>query len=538
MRLLLEKRGITTAEEADRFLNPDYERDLHDPFLILNMDRAVKRILKAIKKKEKIVIYGDYDCDGIPGSVILHDFFKKIGYEHFSNYIPHRYLEGYGLNIPAIEQFAKDGIGLVITVDSGVTDVEPVARANELDIDVIVTDHHLPQEVLPPAYAIINSKQKGDTYPFPLLAGSGVAFKLVQALLLKGKFNVPKGWEKWLLDVAGIATVADMVPLHGENRALAHFGLKVLRRTPRPGLLSLYKKARINAAQMTEDDIGFSIGPRINAASRMGEPIEGFKLLSTCDEVEAVALAKYLENKNKERKETVADMVLEVDLLVNALPDVPVVVVGSPLWRPGVVGLAASRIVERYGKTAFVWGGEGSKDLKGSCRSDGKVNIVALMANAEPGTFLDFGGHELAGGFSLVREGALTLQERLSHAHGRTAPRDSIEKKYAIDQDLSLADVTWDTYRQIERLAPFGVGNQKPLFRFSGIEVGEAKRFGKAQEHFELPLAAPIGKLKAIQFFAPHYKIETGDQISFVAHIEKDTFTSYPTLRLRIVDIV
>jgi len=237
---LLFSRGIETAKEAEEFLNPDYTKHVHDPFLIKDMEKAVLRILLAMEQNEKIVIYSDYDCDGIPGGVILHDFFKKINYENFENYIPHRHEEGYGLNLSAIESCAESNTKLLITVDCGITDVVPVTRANELGIDVIITDHHLVGKKLPPAYAILNSKQEDDSYPFDLLCGAGVAFKLVQGLLEKGSFNVTQGWEKWLLDMAGLSTIADMVPLVGENRVLAYYGLKVLRKSPRLGLQQLF----------------------------------------------------------------------------------------------------------------------------------------------------------------------------------------------------------------------------------------------------------------------------------------------------------
>jgi single-stranded-DNA-specific exonuclease len=309
---LLFNRNITSEEEAEIFLNPDYERDIYDPFLIMGMERAVERILSAIENEEKIVIYGDYDCDGIPGSVVLHDFFKKIGYKDFENYIPHRHEEGYGFHAHAVEEFAKEGVGLVITVDCGITDVDAVKRADELGIDVIITDHHLPQETLPPAFVILNSKQKEDTYPDDMLCGAGVAWKLVQALLARGRkekiFDVSDGWEKWLLDMAGLSTIADMVPLLKENRALAHFGLKVLRKSPRPGLQKLLRKAKVAQVHLTEDDVGFMIAPRINAASRMDVPMEAFRLLSTDDEIVAGELSEHLHNINNERKLSVAVM--------------------------------------------------------------------------------------------------------------------------------------------------------------------------------------------------------------------------------------
>src|SRR3989344_55713 len=284
LRELLLHRGITNKDDAERFLKPDYVRDSHDPFLIKNMDVAVTRTLEALKRGEKVAIWSDYDCDGIPGAVLLHDFFKKIG-ANFVNYIPHRHEEGYGLNKIGIEELSGQGVTLMITVDSGITDIEPVLHAKKLGIYVIVTDHHLPGKTLPEAYAVLNSKQEGDQYPYKYLAGSGVAFKLIQALILRGSENgqitLPNGWEKWLLDMAGLATIADMVPLTGENRMLAYFGLLVLRKSPRLGLIKLCRKMRVRQRELTEDDVGFMVVPRINAASRMGVPFDAFRLLTT-----------------------------------------------------------------------------------------------------------------------------------------------------------------------------------------------------------------------------------------------------------------
>ena len=407
---LLHGRGIATRQAAEKFLNPDYERDCYDPFLILNMDRAVERILRAIDGSEKIVVYGDYDCDGIPGSVILHDFFKKIGYKNFSNYIPHRHKEGYGLNTDAVDEFAKSSTALLITVDCGITDVEEVKHAQSLGIDVIITDHHLParrsprpaeaigearvgasgpQETLPPAYAILNSKQKGDTYPDKMLCGAGVAFKLVQGLIKKkGKeWGIKDGWEKWLLDMAGLATIADLVPLQNENRTLAYYGLKVLRKSPRVGLQKLLRKMNVNQRELTEGDVAFMIAPRINAASRMDIPHEAFRLLSTDDENVADELSDHLHNLNDERKGLVASMVREAKTHMEAREMREVIVIGNPKWRPGVLGLLASRLVEDYRRPAFVWGRGEEIELKGSCRSDGTVNMVEMMNGVSEGLF-------------------------------------------------------------------------------------------------------------------------------------------------------
>ena len=542
---LLNNRGINTREKADKFLNPDYIRDFYDPFLILNMGKAVDRILSALHKEEKIVVYGDYDCDGIPGSVVLHDFFKKINYKNFSNYIPHRHNEGYGLNIPAIDKFASDGVTLIITVDLAITDVEEVKHAESLGINVIVTDHHLPQEIIPKAFAVINSKQKEDKYPDRMLSGAGVAFKLVQALIQKkGKdWGIGNGWEKWLLDMAGLAAIADLVPLVDENRAIAYYGLKVLRKSPRIGLQKLLRKMNVNQSVLTEEDVSFMIAPRINAASRMDIPYEAFRLLTTNDEDTAEELASHLHNLNDTRKGLVAGMVREAKSKVEEREMREVIVIGNPNWRPGVLGLLASRLVEDYGRPAFVWGRGEEIELKGSCRSDGTVNMVEMMTSVREDLFLNVGGHEIAGGFSISHENIHLLEDELVSVYRKVKKVGYIVPKGMIDCDLKLDEVNDETYRKIEKLAPFGIGNPKPTFLFENIEITLIKNFGKEKNHLELIFQNSKGnKISAIGFFtgAGDYKteIEIGKKINLVATMEKSYFKSRPEIRLRIVDIL
>ncbi len=541
---LLLNRGFSTRESAEKFLNPDYVRDIYDPFLILNMDRAVERILRAIDASEKIVIFGDYDCDGIPGSVVLHDFFKKIGYTNFQNYIPHRNNEGYGLNILAVEKFAESGATLMITVDCGITDVAEVARGNELGIDTIITDHHLPQEVLPPAYAILNSKQAGDTYPDNMLCGAGVAWKLVCALLSKRReeWNVPEGWEKWLLDMAGLSTIADMVPLQNENRALAYFGLKVMRVSRRVGLLKLLNKMDMVQANIVEDDVGFMIGPRINAASRMGTPMDAFRLLSTIDNAEADELAEHLAHLNDTRKGLVASMVKEarkhIDIRVSEESLREIIVIGNPLWRPGLAGLVASKIVEVYGRTAFVWGRTDDGRIKGSCRSDGTVNVVELMTNVKVGVFIDVGGHAQSGGFSVETDGIHTLEDELIKVYQKIR-REKEEAEQVIDATLTLKEVSWATWKLVEQFAPFGMGNPKPTFLFEKVRLAEVRKFGKERTHLELSFDG--SGVKAIAFFAEEDMFTTiaeGDTVNLVATMELNVFREKRELRLRIINVV
>jgi single-stranded-DNA-specific exonuclease len=544
---LLSNRGITDEEAAERFLYPNYERDIADPFGILNMERAVERILKAIRDKEKIIVYGDYDCDGIPGSVVMHDFFKKINYDLATNYIPHRHLEGYGLNIPAIDKFKSDGVTLIITVDCGIVDVAPVTHAQSLGIDVIVTDHHLPQAVLPPAYAVINSKQADDTYHDNMLCGAGVAWKLVTALLKRGNFaDVPPGWEKWLLDMAGLSTIADMVPLVKENRAIAHFGLTVLRKSSRPGLQHLLRDAGTDQRRLTEEDVGFTIAPRINAASRMDVPFAAFEMLSSRDPIRSVELAKHLSKLNDERKSEVAIMMKEAKAHLKDRELRDVIVVGSPKWRIGIVGLAAGKIAEEFNRTTFVWGREGGMMIKGSCRSNGSVNLVDLMCAIDDGILINRGGHEMAGGFSVEHDGVHLLEDALNRVYAKVAKKmDSADSSKVIPEaTLRLSDISQETSDLLTLLAPFGAGNPRPVFRFPNVTLAKVSQFGKTGDHLKLEMADASGARRSgIKFFASPtdfsgVSVIDGATVEVHATIEESYFRGRKELRLRIVDIV
>jgi len=547
---LLRARGIETKKEAEIFLHPDYERDLHDPFLLSGMKRAVKRILDAISNQEDIVIFGDYDCDGIPGTSLLYEFFKKIEYKKISVYIPHRYTEGYGMSVEAVQNLQKKHTSLIITVDCGITDVEPVDEANKFGIDVIITDHHLPHEKLPKAYTVINTQKRGDKYPNKNICGAGTAFKLVQALIAERDFGLNKGFEKWLLDLAGLATIADMVSLTGENRTIAYYGLKVLRKTPRVGLRQLLKKKNVRAENITEDDVGFTIGPHINAASRMGEPMDAFRLLTTDDGDEAKEIVTKLLDHNAERKIEVQVIIAEVETIIHEYADLPVIVVGHKDWKPGIVGLAANMIAEKYQKPAFVWGKHSSSHLKGSCRSDGSVNIVDLMTQSSilsSELFLDFGGHELAGGFSIREVHIEKFAPVLMAAHEKLQKGETLLKqpktktKEVIEVDVN--DITWGMYREVDQFAPFGIGNEKPVFSLKNVSVKEVRFFGKEGIHTELKLSTlgvdRVAKyIGAIKFFT-YYEFKAvgvGSKINLTVTIEKSTFKYPHELRLRIVE--
>ena len=547
---LLARRGITSAEEAEAFLAPSYELHLHDPMLMVDMPKAAERLARAISDKERITVWSDYDCDGIPGGVVLHDFLKKVGAD-FTNYIPHRHQEGYGVNIPGIEKLAKEGTKLIVTVDVGIVDNEAVARANELGMEVIVTDHHLPSGELPPAYAVVDPKARPDeTYPFKDLCGGGIAWKLVCATLavgFTGRENIAPGWEKWLLDMAGLSTIADMVPLRGENRVIAKYGLMVMRKSPRLGLQRLCKVARVDQKGITEDDVGFMIAPRVNAASRMGDPRDAFRLFTTDDEAEADALAKQLEATNRSRRAVAGATTREVHerleekKLHGELP--AVIVLGNPDWRPGLLGLVANGIAEEYERPVFLWGREGNETLKGSCRAGGKVSVNALM-HAATDAFLEFGGHAASGGFSISAEQVATLEARLVEALATLPPVSADESR--ADRELAPADISPKLLFSLERFAPFGMGNGKPAFALNQVLVQEVSWFGKAGEHLRVRiLRDEFGSdtVEAISFYAKRElgkaceKLAAGERASLLAYVERDTFSRRSPVRLRIAAI-
>ncbi len=543
---ILWNRGFGSNEEAEAFISVDYDKGIHDPFDLKDIGIAIERILRAISDGEKICIYSDYDADGIPGAVILSDFFRKIGFKNFFVYIPHRNKEGFGLNKKAIEKIAEQGTKLIITIDCGISDVEPIDFATEKNIDVIVTDHHDPNDHKSKAIAVINPKQKGCNYKEKNLCGAGVIFKVVQALIKKGNSNINgvsinPGWEKWLLDMVGIATLSDMVPLVGENRIFAKYGLAVMRKSPRKGFVRLLRECKVDQTKIVEDDVGFSISPRINAASRMDEPETAYRMLFTDSDAEADETVKHLHKINAERKSTVAVMVKEIKKDLGKKHDKSIVVKGSPDWSPSLLGLAANSIVEAYKKPVFLWGRGCGENLKGSCRSDGTIDLVKMMNAVPPGFIGEFGGHEMAGGFIVYDDGVYTLSEELEKAYKKAKNNfEKVSKK--VDAELILDDVNWNLFNDLQKLSPFGVGNEKPVFLFKNLTIEKAENFGKEKNHLKLSFRKSDGRLiTAIKFFASENeylsKIISGQKINLVANLEKSDFGRYPELRLRIVEV-
>ncbi len=540
LQQLLVNRDLKTASAAAEFISPSYDEGLHDPWLMHDVDKATERILAAIKNNERITIFSDYDCDGIPGAVVLHDFFKAIGHHNFSNYIPHRHYEGFGLSKEAVVKIADQGAKLVITIDCGTTSNEAVEKANELGMDVIVTDHHEAGEQLPPAIALVNPKL--GNYPFDGLCGAGVVFKLVQALIDKGDFDLKVGWEKWWLDMVGIATIADMVPLVDENRVLATYGLQVLRKSRRPGLQQLLRKQRTNQRFLSEDDIGFTIGPRINAASRMDTPEDAFNLLATTDEGEAGARVDHLEKLNTQRKTLVAGMTKEIHKRLKELNELPdVLVLGNPDWRPSLVGLSANKLAEEFGRPAFLWGRDGNGHLKGSCRSDGRVSVVKLMEEVSE-ILTEHGGHHQSGGFSVAEEEIHNFSRLLNEAFGSLGDSALIDEELVVDAKLSLSEITNDLLKNQQALAPFGMSNPKPVYLLEGVQAEKVDVFGKGKEHTKLIFETDGLAKEAIAFFRLPQGFSkepvVGEKLSLLAHLEQSYFMGRLQTRLRIIDIV
>ncbi len=536
---LLYCYGIDPEKKED-FFNPDYEKDLHDPFGMLNMEKAALRIISAIKNNEKILVYGDYDADGICGAVIFYDFFKKINFSNFEIYIPNRHKDGYGLTLESIGEFKNKGVELIVTVDCGITDVEEIEEAAKKGMDTLVIDHHLQQEKLPPALAVVDPKQEKDEYPFKMLCGTAVAFKTINAIVERGDFNIVEGWTKWLLDLVCIATIADMMPLTDENRALVFYGLQVLRKTKRPGLLALFKKLKIKQKNIKEDDVAFFIAPRINTAGRMGQAGMSFELLSTGNPEEARWTVDRLDRKNDERRELVGRIVDEVDkIIVAGTKDSKLLCFGNKNWEPGVLGIAANRVLENYNKPVILWGKGDGKYFKGSARSNGSINLVELMKFLNGDFFLDYGGHAMSAGFTATGEKIKDMEKAFKGALSKAGPK-KVEDVIFADKEAELGEINWKFMNTVEKFEPFGMDHSKPVFLIKNLEVFNVKMFGNGGIHLQLDFERDNKKIvSAIAFFMKNegtFEVKKGDKIDLLASVERSTFKGYDELRLRIVD--
>ncbi len=526
---LLFIRGITTKAQAESF----FAREWHthtDPFLYSQMERAVERTIRALQNGETIGIYHDYDCDGIPGAAALFSTLRAIGGAKVVTFVPNRNEDGFGLNERGIQKLHEQGVTLLFTIDCGTSDPEMVAKARSEGMDVIILDHHLAGTTSPNAYAIINPVLE-DTIPLPHPCGAGCVFKFLQALLSRYRGSLPEGWEKWQLDLVGIATLSDMVPLFGENRLFVHFGLSVLRKSPRPGIVALCQLARVSQKTLTEDDIAFTIAPRINAASRMGDAHAAFALLIAEEYSVAVTKARYLQTLNEKRKRRVATILREANKRVAGKDtQASVWVFGDRSWEPSLAGLVAQKILEEHGKTIFVWG-HGGGGIKGSCRSV-HHNTFSMMQEAQnrDSLFVEFGGHSQAGGFQVVDGNEVLLEERLNSVAPPATDGVSVP---SVDFELPIGKIG-ESMAVLDQFAPFGCGNKKPLVALRNCRVVDVRQFGRYGAHTKYQLQDDTGDIEGISFFTKPSSCR--DARAVLGHLEHDTFKQAP--RIRVTEII
>lgn len=472
---LLYERGIQTKEDLTRFLQPSLE-DLHDPYLLHDMDKAVERIRRAIEDYEQILIYGDYDADGMTSASILKETLEELGAE-VQVYLPNRFTDGYGPNQSVYKYFIEQqGISLIVTVDNGVAGHEAIAYAKEMGVDVVVTDHHSLQETLPDAYAIVHPEHPEGNYPFKYLAGCGVAFKLACALLETVHAD--------LLDLVAIGTIADMVSLTDENRVMVKYGLSLLKQTERAGLQELMQVSGIDVASLDEETVGFQIAPRLNALGRLDDPNPAVNLLTGFDEEEVHEIALMIDAKNTERKEIVQNIYDQTKEMID--PNQPVQVLAKEGWNPGVLGIVASRLLEELQQPIIILSIEDGL-AKGSARSVETVDIFQALKDHQD-LFIAFGGHAGAAGMTLEVDKLEDLAKTLADYIRDNKLEEASKSNLVLDEELDLEELTLDTLKSFDKLAPYGMDNKKPIFYVKDVQVESARTMGQGNAHLKLRL--------------------------------------------------
>jgi single-stranded-DNA-specific exonuclease len=514
---VLVNRGIQNLTRARTYLDPALE-DLHDPFELLGLDQAVARIEQAIRSGESVLVHGDYDVDGITSTfmiyAVLRDLGAKVEYR-----IPHRTRDGYGLSEDAIALAARRGHRLIITVDCGITAVEAVDAARAAGIDVVITDHHEPPAVLPDAAAIVNPHRKGCPYPFKSLAGVGVTFKLVQALL-KGHGGIKRARE--YLDVVALGTIADVVPLVGENRVLARLGLDQLNRTERLGLRALARIAGLEGRDIGGSQVAFVLAPRLNAGGRMGNAEQGVRLLLARDSGEAADCAQGLEEDNTLRRRYDEEALIEAARRVESelrWPDCASILMWSDDWHPGVIGIVASRLVERFQRPTLLIAMDGERG-RGSGRSLAGLDLHRLLEDCDD-LLLAHGGHAFAAGLSVARPQLPALAERFDRLVRERADPDAQVPRLTFDDDLHLGQCDLALAEWLERLSPFGLGNPEPVFRARDLIVDQSSTVG-AGRHLKLRVKDATGTADAIGF-------NMGDRLADISRAGRCDLAFLPT---------
>lgn len=546
---LLHDRGITTADEIDKFMNPRYEVDVLDPFLFDQMDVAVKRVFEAIAGNERIVIHGDYDADGLSGAVILATTLRKLGATDVDVFLPHREKDGYGINTNTINLLHQENTRLMITCDCGISNIDEIKEAKALGMDVIVTDHHETKPELPPCI-ILHPKVPGETYPFKHLAGGGVAFKLAQALLRTKTKEKPEmeaeneAFEKWLLDMVAVASVADMVPLVGENRALVKYGLLVLSKGKRIGMRAILQSAGVmkygKLPEMTTYHIGFVIGPRMNAAGRLQHANEAYATLMAESEHQASELAEQLEQTNRERRNITEKIFKQALEQIGPVSEEPEVLFArDPSWPMGVVGLIAGRVMNRHHRPVFIMG-EFDGKIAGSGRSIEGFDCTKALAKADK-ILLKYGGHPQACGFTIADNDHYPELVQTFNAYAREVlTKEDLIPTLELSAEMKLYDISWDFFDQLEQLKPFGQANPEPLFVSYGAEVVECSGVGQEKNHLRLSVTHDHKIIRKGIAFKQKYWVDNlmpGKKIDIVYKVELNEWNGNREIQLMIEEI-
>ncbi|PKM51866.1 MAG: single-stranded-DNA-specific exonuclease RecJ [Firmicutes bacterium HGW-Firmicutes-7] len=531
---ILVGRGLVHKEKIDFFMNPSKDK-FHDPFLMKDMDIAVHRIIKARENNEQITIYGDYDVDGITSTSIVYLFLKEIGC-HVDYYIPDRILEGYGINNNALKTIKAKGTQLIITVDTGITAINEVNYCKDIGLDIIITDHHECQESLPKAIAVINPKRADCNYPFESLAGVGVAFKLLQGIGLK--LHVEDIVWKYL-EIVAIGTVADIVPLQDENRLIVQVAFETMIDSWNVGLKAIMSVASMKTDKMTAGLIGFQIGPRLNAAGRLGDAKRGVELFTTNDVIIASQIAEELNAENIRRQTMEKDILAQALTIIAAEKDVEknkVLVIASHGWAHGVIGIVASRLVEKFYRPTIILTIEDGI-ASGSARSVEGFNIFEGLNSCKE-LFEKFGGHEMAAGMSLKEENIEALSNRLNAYANKMMDETTLIAKIKADFYLGLNEIDLSFIEKIRAFEPYGVGNEEPKFIVSG-HIKEIKQIGQGNNHIKLEMVHEENVLPAIGFNCPHFyeELSNNNPIEIVGVLNINEWNQKRTPQLIIKDM-
>ena len=530
-RQILFNRGIITEQQADSFLQASHFD--HQGQQMIGISAAVSRINQAILVGEQIAVYGDYDADGVTSTALLIQTLQAMN-ANARAYIPDRFSEGYGLNVNALDMLKSQGISLVVTVDCGIRALHQAKHANEIGLDLIITDHHTPGDALPDALVLINPKQPGDPYPEKYLAGVGVAYKLAQALIEEVS---PDDFQaEQLLDLVAIGTVADMVPLKGENRVLVQQGLRYLRIPTRQGVASLMGIIGTKPASISASDIGFGLGPRINAAGRIASALDAYHLMLTEDVFEAGKLAQVLDNRNRERQRITQEIQEKAEELAHAdSEDAFLIFAHHPDFNPGVVGLAAARLVEQYYLPAVV-GFQGEEFTRASCRSIPEFNVTMALEQCAD-LLVQFGGHAAAAGFTVSNDKLEMLTERLLSIAKTELSEEELSPMINIDAEVELKDLKPALIQEMAQLEPTGMQNPSPVFSSRNVQVRSSRAVGREGSHLKLTLTDGQISFDAIAFRLGYWEDHLPELIDIAFAFEVNEFNGRRMLQLNIKDI-